>query len=122
MKILCTDLEGTLAPEIWQELGEHLNIPELNLTTRDIPNFEDLMKQRMKTLKTNEIKFSEIKKFLASIEPFEGAKNFLSALKNKYQVSEAKLLKKSQKLPVDLVYQALNGPYNRCKILMRLKN
>ena len=33
MKILCTDLEGTLAPEIWQELGEHLNIPELNLTT-----------------------------------------------------------------------------------------
>ena len=41
MKILCTDLEGTLAPEIWQELGEHLNIPELNLTTRDIPNFED---------------------------------------------------------------------------------
>ena len=86
MKILCTDLEGTLAPEIWQELGEHLNIPELNLTTRDIPNFEDLMKQRMKTLKTNEIKFSEIKKFLASIEPFEGAKNFLTALKNKYQV------------------------------------
>ena len=86
MKILCTDLEGTLAPEIWQELGEYLNIPELNLTTRDIPNFEDLMKQRMETLKTNEIKFSEIKKFLASIEPFEGAKNFLSALKNKYQV------------------------------------
>ena len=31
MKILCTDLEGTLAPEIWQELGEHLNIPQLNL-------------------------------------------------------------------------------------------
>ena len=86
MKILCTDLEGTLAPEIWQELGEHLNIPELNLTTRDIPNFEDLMKQRMETLKTNEIKFSEIKKFLASIEPFEGAKNFLSAIKDKYQV------------------------------------
>ena len=55
MKILCTDLEGTLAPEIWQELGEHLNIPELNLTTRDIPNFEDLMKQRMETLKKNEI-------------------------------------------------------------------
>ena len=74
MKILCTDLEGTLAPEIWQELGEHLNIPELNLTTRDIPNFEDLMKQRMETLKKNEIKFSEIKKFLAAIEPFEGAK------------------------------------------------
>ena len=86
MKILCTDLEGTLAPEIWQELGEHLNIPELNLTTRDIPDFEDLMEQRMEALKKNKINFSQIKKFLVSIEPYEGAKNFLSGLKKKYQV------------------------------------
>ena len=47
MKILCTDLEGTLAPEIWQEIGRHYNIPELNATTREIPEFEDLMNMRM---------------------------------------------------------------------------
>ena len=86
MKILCTDLEGTLVPEIWQVLGERLNIPELNLTTREIPNFEDLMRQRMEALKKNDINFSKIKEFLVHIEPFKGAKNFLSGLKNKYQV------------------------------------
>ena len=51
MKILCTDLEGTLAPEIWQEIGRHYNIPELNATTREIPEFEDLMNMRMEALK-----------------------------------------------------------------------
>ena len=47
MKILCTDLEGTLAPEIWQEIGRNYNIPELSATTREIPDFEDLMNMRM---------------------------------------------------------------------------
>ena len=42
MKILCTDLEGTLAPEIWQEIGSFFGIEELHLTTRDIPDFDEL--------------------------------------------------------------------------------
>ena len=40
MKILCSDLEGTLAPEIWQEIGKEFKVPELDLTTRDIPDFD----------------------------------------------------------------------------------
>ena len=55
MKILCTDLEGTLAPEIWQEIGRNYNIPELNATTREIPDFEDLMNMRMEALQNNAI-------------------------------------------------------------------
>ena len=86
MKILCTDLEGTLAPEIWQEIGRHYNIPELNATTREIPEFEDLMDMRMEALKHNTIKYSDLKKFLKTIEPYEGAKEFLSSLTDKYQV------------------------------------
>jgi phosphoserine/homoserine phosphotransferase len=86
MKILCTDLEGTLAPEIWQEIGRHYNIPELNATTREIPEFEDLMNMRMEALKHNTIKYSELKEFLKTIEPYEGAKEFLSSLTDKYQV------------------------------------
>ncbi len=43
MKILCTDLEGTLAPEIWQEIGNEYQIKDLLLTTREIRNFEELM-------------------------------------------------------------------------------
>ena len=55
MKILCTDLEGTLAPEIWQEIGNQYQINALQLTTREIPDFEELMQKRMDALAKNEI-------------------------------------------------------------------
>ena len=87
MKILCTDLEGTLAPEIWQEIASEFNIPDLNYTTREIPEFDDLMRMRMNVLKENKIKFSVIKDFLNTIEPFDGAKSFLNALNKNYQVA-----------------------------------
>lgn len=86
MKILCTDLEGTLAPEIWQEIGRNYNIPELNATTREIPDFEDLMNMRMEVLQNNTIKYSDLKDFLKTIDPYQGAKEFLNSLKEKYQI------------------------------------
>ena len=55
MKILCTDLEGTLAPEIWQEIGNFFGINELNLTTRDISDFDELMSKRMDALHKNNV-------------------------------------------------------------------
>ena len=86
MKILCTDLEGTLAPEIWQEIGRNYNIPELSATTREIPDFEDLMNMRMEALQNNAIKYSDLKDFLKTIDPYQGAKEFLNSLKDKYQI------------------------------------
>ena len=86
MKILCTDLEGTLAPEIWQEIGRNYNIPELNATTREIPDFEDLMNMRMEALQNNAIKYSDLKHFLKTVDPYQGAKEFLNSLKVKYQI------------------------------------
>ena len=86
MKILCTDLEGTLAPEIWQEIGRNYNIPELSATTREIPDFEDLMNMRMKALQNNAIRYSDLKDFLKTIDPYQGAKEFLNSLKDKYQI------------------------------------
>ena len=50
MKILCTDLEGTLAPEIWQEIANEYQIEDLQLTTREIPDFEELMQRRLDVL------------------------------------------------------------------------
>ena len=55
MKILCSDLEGTLAPEIWQEIGKEFKVPELDLTTRDIPDFDRLMSARMSALQKKKI-------------------------------------------------------------------
>lgn len=86
MKILCTDLEGTLAPEIWQEIGRNYNIPELSATTREIPDFEDLMNIRMEALQNNAIRYSDLKDFLKTIDPYQGAKEFLNSLKDKYQI------------------------------------
>jgi len=86
MKILCTDLEGTLAPEIWQEIGRNYNIPELSATTREIPDFEDLMNMRMEALQNNAIRYSDLKDYLKTIDPYQGAKEFLNSLKDKYQI------------------------------------
>ncbi|GIR02807.1 MAG: hypothetical protein CM15mP12_3380 [Gammaproteobacteria bacterium] len=54
MKILCSDLEGTLAPEIWQEISNEFDIPELRYTTREISDFDELMDTRMRALKSNQ--------------------------------------------------------------------
>ena len=86
MKILCTDLEGTLAPEIWQEIANEYQIEDLQLTTREIPDFEELMQKRMDVLAKNDISFSELQSFLETIKPYEQAKEFLTSLADLYQV------------------------------------
>ena len=93
MKILCTDLEGTLGPEIWQEIGIEFNIKELNLTTRDISDFDELMQMRMKALSKNKVSVQKIKSFVKNIEPYDGAKKFLESLKHEYQIVISNLLK-----------------------------
>ena len=85
MKILCTDLEGTLAPEIWQEIGSFFGIEELHLTTRDIPDFDELMSKRMNILKKNNISYEKISDFVETIQPFNGAQEFLSSISADYQ-------------------------------------
>ena len=85
MKILCTDLEGTLAPEIWQEIGSFFKIDELSLTTRDIHDFEELMNTRMEALLKNNISYERILSFVNTIEPYDGAKEFLSSISSDFQ-------------------------------------
>ena len=85
MKILCTDLEGTLAPEIWQEIGSFFGIEELHLTTRDIPDFDELMSKRMNILQKNNISYEKISDFVETIQPFHGAQEFLSSISADYQ-------------------------------------
>ncbi len=85
MKILCTDLEGTLAPEIWQEIGSFFGIEELHLTTRDIPDFDELMTKRMNILQKNNISYEKILDFVETIQPFNGAQEFLSSISADYQ-------------------------------------
>ena len=86
MKICCLDLEGVLVPEIWIKVSEKTKIKELRLTTRDIPDYDALMKRRLKILRRHGIKLRDIQKVISTIQPLPGAKAFLDELRSKRQV------------------------------------
>ena len=87
MNIICLDLEGVLVPEIWIKVSEKTKIKELRLTTRDIPDYDVLMKRRLKILRENNIKLRDIQKVISTIQPLAGAKAFLDKLRSERQVS-----------------------------------
>ncbi len=86
MHIVCLDLEGVLVPEIWIAFSEASGIPELKLTTRDEPDYDKLMKYRIKILKEHGLGLKEIQETIEKIEPLEGAKEFLDELRKLGQV------------------------------------
>ena len=84
--IACLVLEGVLLPEIWIAFAEKTGIEELRLTTRDIPDYDQLMVGRLKILKENKLKLNDIENVIKTLTPLEGAKNFLDWLKSEFQV------------------------------------
>ena len=86
MYITCLDLEGVLVPEIWIAFAEASGIPELKKTTRDEPDYDKLMNWRLGVLKEHSLGLKEIQDTIAKIEPMEGAKEFLDALRELGQV------------------------------------
>ncbi|WP_126447404.1 bifunctional phosphoserine phosphatase/homoserine phosphotransferase ThrH [Sulfuricystis multivorans] len=86
MQLVCLDLEGVLVPEIWIEFAERTGIAELRRTTRDEPDYDQLMRYRLDLLKQHELGLPDIQKVIASMGPLPGAKEFLDALRRDYQV------------------------------------
>ncbi|MDH5561860.1 MAG: bifunctional phosphoserine phosphatase/homoserine phosphotransferase ThrH [Deltaproteobacteria bacterium] len=86
MRITCLDLEGVLVPEIWINVAEKTGIDELKLTTRDIPDYDELMMKRMKIIKEHQLTLKDIQEVIATLEPMEGAVNFLDWLRENSQV------------------------------------
>ena len=86
MEIACLDLEGVLIPEIWIGVAEHTGIGALRATTRDIPDYDELMRQRLALLDEHKLGVGEIQQVIAGITPLEGAKDFLDWLKARFQV------------------------------------
>ncbi len=85
MKIVCLDLEGVLVPEIWIAFSEASGIPELRRTTRDEPDYDKLMKWRLGILREHGLGLADIQRTIATIEPLEGAKEFLDTLRSETQ-------------------------------------
>ncbi len=86
MNVVCLDLEGVLVPEIWIAFAEATGIPELKKTTRDEPNYDKLMKYRIEILKEHGLGLKEIQDTIATIDPMDGAKEFLDKLRKLTQV------------------------------------
>ncbi len=84
--LACLDLEGVLVPEIWIAFAEQTGIEKLRLTTRDIPDYDKLMRGRLKILDEHKLKLADIQKVIREINPLEGAKDFLAWLKSEFQV------------------------------------
>jgi phosphoserine/homoserine phosphotransferase len=84
--IACLDLEGVLLPEIWIKFAEKSGIDELKLTTRDIPNYSELMRKRLKILQSHNLKINDIEDVIKTLEPLQGATEFLLWLKSEFQV------------------------------------
>ncbi len=86
MYIVCADLEGVFVPEIWIEVSKHTGIDELRLTTRDINDYNVLMKHRLDILHKNNITIHVIQQVISSINPLPGAIEFISWLRKRTQL------------------------------------
>lgn len=86
MNVVCLDLEGVLVPEIWIAFAKASGIPELERTTRDEPDYDKLMNFRLDILREHGLGLAEIQDVIATIDPMEGAREFLDALREKTQV------------------------------------
>jgi phosphoserine/homoserine phosphotransferase len=86
MNIVCSDLEGIFTPEIWINFAKITGIEELRLTTRDISDYNVLMKRRLAILDENNLKLDDIQAVIAKMEPLEGALDFLDWLRSILQV------------------------------------
>lgn len=84
--IVTLDLEGVLVPEIWIAFSEKTGIKELRLTTRDIPDYDVLMKGRLKILDQHGLKLKDIQEVISTLRPMDGAGKFLDELRSMTQV------------------------------------
>ncbi len=84
--VVCLDMEGVVAPEIWLAVADHFAVQELRMTTRDIPDYDELMEKRLLVLRKHGIKLQEIQNIIAKLSPLEGAAEFLSWLRERCQV------------------------------------
>ena len=86
MEIACLDLEGVLIPEIWISFAERTGIDELRATTRDIPDYDVLMRQRLRILEEHKLGLPDIQEVIDGMGPLEGAHEFLDWLRERFQV------------------------------------
>ena len=86
MEIACLDLEGVLIPEVWINVADRTGIESLRLTTRDVPDYDELMRHRLRILDEHGLGLPDIQGVIETMEPLPGALEFLDWLRARFQV------------------------------------
>jgi len=86
MYIVCSDLEGVFVPEVWINVADKTGINELRRTTRDEPDYNVLMRSRMKILDQHGLKLHDIQRVIAQIRPLPGAIEFIGWIKERTEL------------------------------------
>lgn len=86
MQIVCLDLEGVLIPEIWINFAELTGIDALRATTRDVPDYDELMRQRLAILDEHALGLGDIQQVIGKLRPLEGAGDFVEWVRSRYQL------------------------------------
>ena len=84
--IACLDLEGVLVPEIWINVALKTGIDELKITTREMPDYDKLMKRRLAILDEHKLTIADIQDVIGKMGPLEGAPEFVTWLRERCQV------------------------------------
>lgn len=83
MNVICSDLEGVWVPEVWINVAKKTGIDELKLTTRDIKDYDELMKYRLEILDKHNLKLKDIQDVISTIKPLDGALDIIKWLQKK---------------------------------------
>jgi len=86
MYIVCSDLEGVFVPEIWVNVSQNTGIDELKLTTRDISDYNILMKRRIGLLQKYGLTLRDVQNVISLLKPLPGALEFVDWLRSKTQL------------------------------------
>jgi len=84
--LVAMDLEGVLTPEVWIAVAERTQIPDLRLTTRDLPDYDELMRRRLGLLRAHGLRLDRVQAVIAELEVLPGARAFLDRLRGRYQL------------------------------------
>ncbi len=83
--IVAMDLEGVLVPEVWIAVAEKTGIEKLRLTTRDISDYDELMRMRIAILRENGVTLRDIQEVISTMDPLPGAGDFIDWLRREVQ-------------------------------------
>ena len=81
MWVVCADFEGVFVPEIWINVAKKTGIDKLKLTTRDIKDYDELMKYRLQILDEHNLKLQDVQRVIATMKPLDGALEFIRWLR-----------------------------------------